>query len=293
MNDARFDQLYANVPPGQRQMLLDFRAAHPVHALEVDGARVEYLSGGQGERTLLFLPGALGKPDMWFYAMRALEGRYRVISVGYPKPYRSTDLGVEAIRAVLRAERVEQAVFIGLSGGALTMQLYILRHPEQVEHFVMTNVPPINKEWGKNLRVGVPIFSLLPIAALRAQRRREHSRTFPRHSAWYEFARAYWNEFLLSVDSRVFADFFRAWSKTAISFEHRPEVVAGWPGEGLIMQTMNDGTCYSKRQILYDRFPRARRHIFAEGGHDTFLLFPDEMLARIEAFLDGIPAARR
>ncbi|HOG45346.1 MAG TPA: hypothetical protein PLJ35_07405 [Anaerolineae bacterium] len=32
MDNTRFDQLYANVPSEQRQMLLDFRAAHPVHS---------------------------------------------------------------------------------------------------------------------------------------------------------------------------------------------------------------------------------------------------------------------
>lgn len=68
-------------------------------------------------------------------------------------------------------------------------------------------------------------------------------------------------------------------------------MIAAWPGQGLIMQTVNDGICYSKRQVLYDRFPRARRHIFAEGGHDTLLLFPDEMVAQIEGFLGDVLGA--
>lgn len=293
MGCSLFETLYARVPAEQKQMLLDFRARHPVQSLTVDGARMDYIAGGQGDYTLLFLPGALHRPDMWFYAIRALESQYRIISTGFPDPYRSTGLGIEAIRAVLRAEQVEKAIFIGLSAGALTVQLYILRHPEQVEHFVMTNAPPIDEEWGRNTRAGMIVFNLLPFGILRAQRRREHAKTFPRHSPWYEFALAYWNEFLLTVNRRMFMKFFRAWSETALHFQHRPEVIAHWRGEGLIMQTAGDSTCYSKRQVLYDRFPHAQRHIFPEGGHDTFLLFPDEMIAYIKAFLFRLPATRR
>ena len=49
------NNLYADVPVDQVQLLRGFRASHPY--TELDGEDWRYIACGQGDRALLFLPG--------------------------------------------------------------------------------------------------------------------------------------------------------------------------------------------------------------------------------------------
>ena len=55
-----FEEIYANVDAETVASLQDFREAHPVQKLEVNGVTWDYIAMGEGEETILFLHGMTG-----------------------------------------------------------------------------------------------------------------------------------------------------------------------------------------------------------------------------------------
>ena len=111
--------LYRDVPAEQREQLLRFRATHPYHQLDVDGTTWRYLACGEGDRTLLFLPGAFLQADMWFKQILALETDHRIIA---PDAYAlqgifDLERVCRTILESLDAEGIERATVVGLSAG--------------------------------------------------------------------------------------------------------------------------------------------------------------------------------
>lgn len=110
-------------------------------ATEVDGHRVAYLHGGQGE-ALLLLHGFGANKDHWAMIARLLTPHFRVIAPDLPGFGDSSRLdaaqyGVEQqlarIADFARALGVERFHLGGNSMGGYLATLYALRHPEQVK----------------------------------------------------------------------------------------------------------------------------------------------------------------
>ena len=77
---AAFDQIYEQVPPEQVARLKEFSLTHPYKQLIVGDTRWQYISCGQGEKTLLLLPGALSVGESTFPFISAFENEYRIIA---------------------------------------------------------------------------------------------------------------------------------------------------------------------------------------------------------------------
>src|SRR2546430_17005813 len=81
---AAFDQIYEKVPPEQVARLKEFRLTHPYKQLLIGDTKWEYISCGQGEQTLLLLPGALSVGESTFPLIAAFENEFRIIAPSYP-----------------------------------------------------------------------------------------------------------------------------------------------------------------------------------------------------------------
>jgi len=68
-----FDQLYRKVPAEQVGRLKEFRLSHPYKQLTIGDTKWEYISCGQGEQTLLLLPGALSVGESMFPLISAFK----------------------------------------------------------------------------------------------------------------------------------------------------------------------------------------------------------------------------
>ena len=103
---AAFDEIYARVPREQVARLKKFRRTHPYKQLSISDKKAdtngdtkwEYISCGQGEQTLLLLPGALSIGESLFPFIEALKTN--IASSRLPMRSRSRCLGcaVESLR---------------------------------------------------------------------------------------------------------------------------------------------------------------------------------------------------
>ena len=81
---AAFEELYAKVPPEQVARLKEFRRTHPPKQHVVGETTWEFVACGQGNQTLLLLPGALSVGESMFPLITAFEDQYQVIAPSYP-----------------------------------------------------------------------------------------------------------------------------------------------------------------------------------------------------------------
>jgi len=153
-----FDELYADVETDTINSLVDFRQAHPVQTLDVEGVEWEYLVLGDSFETILFLHGMTGAYDIWWQQMEALQDEYRVISVTYPAVDSLEDLE-QGVMAILEEERVEHFYVVGTSLGGYFAQYLVTREPHDIWGVVFANTFPPNDIIAENNRT---IGTLLP-----------------------------------------------------------------------------------------------------------------------------------
>lgn len=156
-----FHQLYARVDPAIVNSLQSFRQANPPQRLQVEGATWEYIATGQGQSTILFLHGMTGAYDIWWQQIDALKGQYRIISVTYP-PVRTLEELETGVLAILEKEGVRDFDVVGTSLGGYFTQYLIARHPERVQHAVLSNTFPPNDLIAEKNRTLGTILPYLP-----------------------------------------------------------------------------------------------------------------------------------
>ncbi|MFN4098442.1 MAG: alpha/beta fold hydrolase [Pararhodobacter sp.] len=94
-------------------------------------------TGGDGP-AFLFLPGTLGRADVFFHQIEALAPHFRVLSVSYP------DTGgvpewAEALPELLDLKRIGQIAVLGSSLGGFLAQYFAATRPELVTHVFAAN----------------------------------------------------------------------------------------------------------------------------------------------------------
>lgn len=283
-------------------MLKEFRARHPYRELDINGTCWHYISCGQGNKTLLFLPGGFMTADMWFYSILALEKDYQVIA---PNDHTlQGTFGMEdvcnAIVRILEAEGVEKATIIGISGGGGVAQYFIQEYPQKVENLVLSHCGIINAETVLRLQKQLKLIKILILLKLgriikwMAARKSEWGKNYP-SSDWVEFRRAYLRECTLNLRKEtsgrfweeIFLPSYEKGIESHRSFVFKSEVLQSWPGEILLLSTKDDKWTTGSMEKLKARYPRAKTHMFEQGGHHTILLFPEEYNSVIRDFLKG------
>ncbi len=118
------------------------------HALEP--LHVEHY--GDGEKTIVFVPGLGGTTRYWKHGIGTLVDSYRVVLVdllGFgasPKPWTrySVDRHVESLHKAL--DSLGPITLVGHSLGALLSVAYAARHRDQVENVVLMGMPYFGSE---------------------------------------------------------------------------------------------------------------------------------------------------
>lgn len=145
-------------PPTGR--LVEAGAAH-LHVLEAgppDGPPVVLIHGANG---------ALGD---WAAVTALLQDRFRVLAVdrpghGYssrpgPGPWTATEQAA-ALRAALRALKVERPILVGFSWGGTVATAYALDHPDAVAGVVTSGAPFADWSTGVNVAYRMPFWPVI------------------------------------------------------------------------------------------------------------------------------------
>jgi aminoacrylate hydrolase len=288
--DSDFDQIYAEVPVEQRQLLQEFRASHPYKELDVDSTRWRYIACGQGDKALLFLPGGFLAADMYFHAVLALEETHRII---VPDSYTlqgtfDMDDVCHAIIHILDAEGVEKATVIGLSAGGGIAQYFIQEYPQRVEHLVLSHCGILERDpdAASKLKKMHSLVKILPLFVTRRILMRMTAGDVPLSSTWVEFHNAFFREASSRITRTMFVRFLEGSMEVRGHFMFRPQVLESWAGETLILASKDDQAAYASLGKLQARYPRAQTHLFEEGGHHTFMFFPEVYTAVLKEFVE-------
>ncbi len=142
------------------------RRTYPVQTFERAGTTWRYRASGEGEHTLVVLPGALGSAGSYFVLMTELESRHRVLAVDIPDTASIREV-TDGILDILNREGVERASFLGSSFGGMLVQAFAKSHPERVARLILSQtVSPAGIPPGKG-RFWARIASVLPTGLIR------------------------------------------------------------------------------------------------------------------------------
>jgi pimeloyl-ACP methyl ester carboxylesterase len=235
--------------------------------------------------------------DMWFYQIAALAGHYRILAPDAYAVQRLFDLDQVCwlLEEMLESEGFETATFIGLSAGGGLIQYLLHERPGLVANAVLSHCGPIIYD-EKGARQGRRLLALarfLPTSAIRRIIIRQTGGQQPAESNWAAFHDAYYREQAARLDKEMFCSFMKLGLETRRSFIFRSEDAARWPGRMLLLTSEDDNFSFPNQQLLQERYPKAETHIFAQGGHHTYLYIPEEYTAVLEGFLQAVEGTER
>lgn len=268
--------------------LESFRRTHPYKEIQVEGRQWRYVVGGQGERTLLLLPGGTLVPDTYFMFLEDLEYSSRVIVPAYAAVPTMAEM-VTGATAILDAEGVERVDVMGSSFGGYVAQCFVRAHPDRVDrlilavtgvrHFVSRATP---------LYMLAQFMKVLPASMVRFMMWRLWSTLVTTSSEEQAFLLGLLREILtkqlnkanlVSVTEEIY-DF-------SAHYHFSSGDLAAWPGKILILESDQD-KAYSPAIRAETRvvYPQARVHTFHNAGHTAIMTDTDEFISAIREFLD-------
>ncbi|MCW1933042.1 alpha/beta fold hydrolase [Pararhodobacter zhoushanensis] len=115
-----------------------FLARHPETRLTLDGRDWGLIdTGGTGD-VFLFLPGTLGRADVFFKVIEPVAAHMRVLAVSYPESGGVVDWAASLI-SLLDQLGVAKVSLLGSSLGGFVAQYFAATYPERVSHLFAAN----------------------------------------------------------------------------------------------------------------------------------------------------------
>jgi len=288
---SRFDDLYANVPAEQVDRLKEFRRTHPPKQHMVGETTWEFIACGQGNETLLLLPGALSIGESTFPLINAFEDQYHVIAPSYPLSLTMTGL-CDGIAGILEMEGVTQAHVFGGSYGGLVAQYFARAYPAMSSSLILSHTFVLTSKLRKPLWFAGKLFPAFPrklltfILKLRLNRMLLATLRAAKHPE-AEFWQAYLDE---AIASDLLKEVFIHQNKCLLDLTQQPQFtpddLKGWSGRILIIESDDDPAIGPQdRDLLRSMYPNAQVHIFRNAGHASSILRREEVVALIKSFV--------
>jgi pimeloyl-ACP methyl ester carboxylesterase len=291
---SAFDQIYSKVPTEQVARLTEFRHTHPYKQLIVGDTKWEYISCGQGEQTLLLLPGALSVGESTFPFITAFENEYRIIAPSYALSLSMTDL-CAGVSQILETEDVHQAHVFGGSYGGLVAQYFVRQYPAKARSLILSHTFVLSPKLAKPLWIAgklIPLFPrrlFAPVLKLRLNKLLLSKLRAANHPE-AEFWRAYLNEAIASnLLQKVFIHQNKCLLGLAKQRQFAPDDLTGWPGKVLIFESDDDPAIPARdRAMLRSMYPKAQVRTFRDAGHASSILKREEVFSITRSFLHDV-----
>jgi 4,5:9,10-diseco-3-hydroxy-5,9,17-trioxoandrosta-1(10),2-diene-4-oate hydrolase len=269
-------------------LLRDFRVAHPYRQLEFENCSWRYICAGNGNRTLLLLPGAFIGAEMWIHLIASLQDRYRIIALDNP-PRDLTLIGMNTVLLkLLDIENIQRMTLVGYSAGGGLAQAFMQSHSERVEDLILSHCTPLNSDAAHRLNRMAGIMRLMPLSFIRALFKKRSSR-YPAASEWADFTRAIFTERIVTLTKEDLLQFMQSGIEITRTFKFESQALQNWQGGILLISSKDDATTFPRLDGMQVRYPSAQTHIFEQGGHHTVLLFPDAYNSIVVDFLEACP----
>lgn len=115
-----------------------FAARHPEQRTLIGGREWGYVEAGEAGPALLLIPGTLGRGDIFWQQIEALQGRARIVAVTYPGSGGVADWAGDLAELCGRLGLVRVTV-LGSSLGGYLAQYFASAHPHIVERLIAAN----------------------------------------------------------------------------------------------------------------------------------------------------------
>lgn len=281
------NSFYKGIPEEQRNLFLDFHRDHPYSTISFQNKELKYISSGDGENALVFLHGALVRPDMWFYPIIKLEDKYRIIAPLFPLQMMSAQEAADFVRSILKKENISKAVLIGYSYGGGVAQYFAEKYPDLLDKLVLSHTGLLGREGSiKQLEKFKKVVKLLPFFLLK-KKLKDRIEYVP-SSEWNEFHKAYFMEIHSKMSKRLFLDYIEIMLKFADEAKYFPIDKREWKGETILLGTRGDKDAFRYFERLLKLYPNSRNYIFEEkGGHHTLFLFPEKYTQILSQYVES------
>ena len=159
-SSSDFFELYPNNDKAS-QNLKEFQSK-TTKKIEIDGVKWKYYTGGNGNKTILFLHGMGGAYDLWWQQINEFEKDYKVITYTLPEEINSLKKAAKGIHKILKNEEVDKFYAVGTSMGGYITQYLVKTIPNRIEKAVFGNTFPPNNILEKENATKSKVIPLLP-----------------------------------------------------------------------------------------------------------------------------------
>ena len=115
-----------------------FLSRFPEGRIELNGRDWGLIDTGGAGEVFLFLPGTLGRADVFFQQIEALVAHRRVLAVSYPSSGSVAEWSASLL-ALLDAKGVDKVALLGSSLGGFLAQFFAAENPDRVTHLFAAN----------------------------------------------------------------------------------------------------------------------------------------------------------
>ncbi len=250
--------------------------------ITVNGVNWEYYSGGNGNKTILFLHGMGGSYDLWWQQISAFEKDYKVITYTLPEEINSLEKTSKGILEILDKEKVDKFYAVGTSMGGYITQYLVNIIPNRIEKAVFGNTfPPNNLILNENQSKS-KIIPLLPeILFSKLGEKKLNNELIPAAKN-SELLKA----FLTSLPSskklfmnryHVVIDLFTA-TPNRYETKRIPKLIIESDNDPLIQPEL--------RKEIKELYPKAQVYTFHNEGHFPYINAADEYNKILQEFFD-------
>ena len=259
---------YGDVPSGLMERLLEFRSSHRPSHLDRSGLVWEYISCGNGNETLVLLPGGMRFGDAWFLLIMALEDRFKIIAPTYPQVTTMAGL-VQGIIGITESEGIEEANYLGSSLGGWLSQCIVRQHPDKVKKLILANTSAPDLYTVSQARAGLTAVRYLPFWYMKLVSKQRLLKLISPPVPERQFWKAYLNEkFKSSVTKKDITSQMEYTLDYVSNYNFTPGDLAEWQGKLLILESDDD---LAVKPELRDSFkllyPVARIYTLRNSGH--------------------------
>jgi len=118
-----------------------FSNVHPEQRHSVNGRSWGAIALGDTGPALVLLPGTLGRADIFWNQIDALQGQVRILALSYPATG-SIEEWVVDIRDLMQMHSIEKATVLGSSLGGYVAQYFTAIYPEMADNLIAANTLP-------------------------------------------------------------------------------------------------------------------------------------------------------
>lgn len=115
-----------------------FADRHPEQRILIGGREWGYVLAGDTGPALLLIPGTLGRGDIFWQQIEALEGRARIVAVTYPKSGGVAEWASDLAELCGRIG-LDRVTVLGSSLGGYLAQYFAAAYPRMIERLIAAN----------------------------------------------------------------------------------------------------------------------------------------------------------